>query len=94
MLIHQMDAIITFLNGELEEQIYMRQPVRYVVPGKEHMVCKLKKSLYRLKQAPRSWNKTLHDYMKWIGFSQSTFDPCVYIRDSKSSVSSYCCSLC
>ena len=61
-----MDAIITFPNGELEEQIYMRQPVRYVVPGKEYMVCKLKKSLYELKQAPRSWNKTLHEYMNGL----------------------------
>lgn len=85
MVIHQMDAITAFLNGELEEEIYMRQPEGYVVPGKEHMVCKLKKSLYGLKQAPRCWNKALHDHMEQIGFKRSTSDPCVYIQ-AKSSV--------
>ena len=89
MLIHQMDAITAFLNGELKEEIYMRQPERYVVPGKEHMVCKFKKkSLYGLKQAPQCWNKTLDDYMKQIGFSQSTSDPCVYV------ISQHCYRLC
>ena len=58
-----MDAITAFLNGELKEDIYMRQPEGYVVPGKEHMVCKLKKSLYGLKQAPRCWNKALHNHL-------------------------------
>ena len=62
------------VNGELKEEIYMRQPEGYVVPGKEHMVCKL----------------TLDDYMKQIEFSQSTTDPCVYIQDEKSSVNICC----
>ena len=80
MLIHQMDIVTAFLNGELDEEIYMQQPTGYVIPGKEHLVCKLKKSLYGLKQSPRCWNKAFHDYMEVIGFSQSVADPCVFIR--------------
>ncbi len=59
----------------------MKQPDGYTVPGKEEMVCKLKKSLYGLKQSPRCWNKAFHDYMEQIGFKQSTADPCVYIKN-------------
>ena len=51
--IHQMDLKIVFLNGELEEEIYIEQPEGFVVPGKEKKVCKLIKSLYGLKQAPK-----------------------------------------
>ena len=51
--IHQMDVKIAFLNGELEEEIYIEQPEGFVVPGKENKVCKLIKLLYGLKQAPK-----------------------------------------
>ena len=51
--IHQMDVKTTFLNGELEEEIYMEQPEGFIVPGKEKKVCRLVKSLYGLKQAPK-----------------------------------------
>ncbi len=76
---HQMDVVTAFLNGKIDEEIYMKQPDGYTVPGKEDMVCKLKKSLYVLKQSPRCWNKAFHDYMEQIGFKQSAADPCVYI---------------
>uniref|UniRef100_H3G5D2 Reverse transcriptase Ty1/copia-type domain-containing protein n=1 Tax=Phytophthora ramorum TaxID=164328 RepID=H3G5D2_PHYRM len=49
--IHQMDVKTVFLNGTLEEEIYMAQPEGFKVPGKEHLVCKLLRSLYGLKQA-------------------------------------------
>ena len=51
--LEQMDMKTIFLHRDLEEEIYMEQPEEFEAPGKEHLVCKLKKSLYSLKQAPR-----------------------------------------
>ena len=51
--VHQMDVKTTFLNGDLEEKIYMEQPEGFIVPRQEKKVCKLVKSLYGLKQAPK-----------------------------------------
>ena len=53
LVVHQMDVKIAFLNGDLEEEIYMEQSESYVVLGQEYKVCKLVKSLYGLKQAPK-----------------------------------------
>ena len=50
-----MDAKTTFLHGDLEEEIYMKQPKGFISKGKEELVCKLKKYLYGLKQSPRIW---------------------------------------
>ena len=80
LLLHQMDVVTAFLNGTLEEEIYMQQPNGYTQPGKEHLVCKLKWSLYSLKQSPHCWNKVFTQFMKAIGFTQSTADPCIYVR--------------
>ncbi|KAM7466339.1 hypothetical protein LguiB_013901 [Lonicera macranthoides] len=52
-----MDVKTAFLNGELEEEIYMNQLEGYVIPGSEHKVCRLVKSLYGLKQAPKQWHE-------------------------------------
>jgi hypothetical protein len=57
LLVHQMDVKTAFLNGELEEEIYMEQPDGFVVDGQEGKVCKLLKSLYGLKQAPKQWHE-------------------------------------
>ena len=83
MLIHQMDVVTTFLNGKLDEEIYMAQPDGYVEAGKEHLVCKLKKSVYGLKQSPWCWNRAFSEYLESIGFEQSAADPCVYIRSTE-----------
>ena len=53
IFIHQMHVKIAFLNGDLEEEIYMLQPEGHITPGKENKVFKLRKSLYDLKQAPK-----------------------------------------
>ena len=54
--IWQMDVKTVFLNGNLEEEIYMLQPESFIAKNQEYMVCKLKRFIYGLKQASRSWN--------------------------------------
>ena len=58
----------------------MEQPVGYVKEGEEQLVCRLKKSLYRLKQSSRCWNSALDSHHKSMGFSQSQSDPCLYTQ--------------
>ncbi|XXG80088.1 hypothetical protein AAC387_Pa09g1030 [Persea americana] len=75
-----MDVKTTFLNGNLDECIYMVQPDGFVSEGREHMLCKLKKSIYGLKQASRSWNIHFGQAIKSFGFEQNFDEPCVYKR--------------
>ena len=79
-LIYQMDVETAFLNGKLNEEIYTQQPEGYVKPGEEHLVCKLEKSLYGLKQSSRCWNKAFRESVEKVGFTQTSADPCVFIR--------------
>ena len=57
-----MDVKSAFLNGYLEEELYVEQPIRNVVEGQEDKVLKLKKSLFDLKHAPRAWNSRIEKY--------------------------------
>ena len=84
MLLHQMDVVTAFLNGTLEEDIYMQQLAGYVQPGKEKMVCKLNKLLYVLKQSPMWWNKEFKEHMKSANFKQSSADPCIFTKTEES----------
>jgi ATP-binding cassette subfamily B (MDR/TAP) protein 1 len=59
----QLDVKTAFLHGELEEEIYMDQPKGFIVPGKEDTICKLRRSLYGLKQSPRQWYKMFDSFM-------------------------------
>lgn len=81
--VHQMDVHTAFLNGNLSETVFMRQP-----PGFERgsQVCKLNKSLYGLKQAPRSWNERFNEFILKLGFSRSQFDSCLYVRKMRETV--------
>ena len=81
--LHQMDVTTAFLHGELSEEVYMEQPEGYIVPGKEHMVCRLKRSIYGLKQAPRCWNYALDKRLKEMGFKQTSGDPCLYVSSDQ-----------
>jgi hypothetical protein len=76
--IHQMDVNTAFLNGELEEDIYMKQPEGFVIPGKENLVCKLNKSLYGLKQSGRAWYMKLDTALLKMNFKRLKSDHCVY----------------
>ena len=78
--LHQMDVSCAFLNGELNEEIYLSQPPNFVVKGKENYYLKLNKSLYGLKQSPRCWNSALDNFLKDIGFIRSSSDSCIYVR--------------
>lgn len=81
--IEAMDIKTAFLYGELDEEIYMEQPEGFVEKGKEHMVCKLQKAIYGLKQASRTWNQKLHQTLIGIGFARTRSDAGVYVYEQK-----------
>jgi len=78
--VHHLDVKTTFLNGELEEEVYVGQPEGYAVKGKEKQVYKLSKALYGLKQAPRAWNIKLDKSLKKLGFTKCYSEQAVYKR--------------
>ncbi|GKF37352.1 zinc finger, CCHC-type containing protein, partial [Tanacetum coccineum] len=80
LVIHQMDAKTAFLNGDLEEEVYMKQPEEIVMPGKEQKVCKLVKSLYGLKQAPKQWHQKFDEVVLSNSFLLNQSDKCVYSK--------------
>ena len=86
MITHQMDVRSAYLNAPIGKyEVFMQQPKGFEKVGKngEKLVCKLKKSLYGLKQSGRNWNNMLHNYLCEEKFSQSSPDPCVYTRNSE-----------
>jgi transposase InsO family protein len=80
--LHQMDVKSAYLNGDLEEDIYMQQPEGYEQIGdnQQQLVCKLIKSLYGLKQAGRTWHLKIDIVLKREGFRALDADHCMYIR--------------
>ena len=72
LYLEQLDMKTTFLHGDLEEDLYMIQPKGFIVQGQENLVCKLRKSLCGLKQAPRQWYKKFDNFMHRIGTRRLT----------------------
>ena len=71
--LHQLDVKTAFLNGDLEEVIYMKQPPGYEEGG-PRTVCRLRKAIYGLRQAPRAWHAKLNSTLEGMGFRASTAD--------------------
>jgi hypothetical protein len=82
--LHQMDVKIAFLEGDLQESVYMAQPEDFVIEGKEYMGYRLKKSIYGLKQVSRQWYLKFDEIIKKIGFLKNQVDNCVYIKIKRS----------
>jgi len=76
-----MDVKSAFLNGVLEEEVYIGQPPGYMKIGEEKKVLKLKKALYRLKQAPRAWNTRIDTYFKENEFKQCSYEQALYAKN-------------
>eukprot|EP00253_Pinus_taeda_P023381 PITA_23381 len=75
--VYQMDVKSAFLNGVLMEEVYIEQPIGYEKKGQEHKVCKLKKALYGLKEAPRAWYSRTDSYLLENGFEKCN-DVCLF----------------
>jgi hypothetical protein len=82
--LQQMDVKTTFLNGDLEEEVYMKQPEGFPSSDGEKLVFKLKKSLYGLKQASRQWYLKFHNVISSFGFVENIMDQCIYLKVSGS----------
>ena len=80
--LHQLDIKTAFLNGKLEEDVYVEQPPGYE-QGPPGLACHLKHALYGLKQAPRTWHKRLDQELALHSFKPSDADPSLYIRHDK-----------
>ena len=78
--VYQFDVKSAFLNGELEEEVYVSQPKGFIISGKEEQVYKLNKALYGLKQAPRAWYAKIDSYFLQNGFERSKNEPTLYTK--------------
>ncbi|GJT62508.1 retrovirus-related pol polyprotein from transposon TNT 1-94 [Tanacetum coccineum] len=80
MVVYQMDVKTAFLNGNLQEEVYVSQPDSFVDPDNPNHVYKLKKALYGVKQAPRAWYDMLSSFLISQDFSKGSMDPTMFIR--------------
>lgn len=80
MSLTQFDVCTAFLYGQLEEEVFMKQPEGY--DDESGLVCKLlQRSLYGLKQAPRCWNRRFTEFIEKLGFKQCDADPCLFVKN-------------
>ena len=75
--LYEIDVTTAFLNGNLKEEIYIKQPV--AIKGQKHLVFRLKRSIYGSKKSPQCWNSAIDNQLKLMGFSQTTSDQCLYV---------------
>lgn len=80
LLLKHYDIKTAYLYANLEEELYMRQPAGFEENGKEQLVCRLRRSIYGLKQSARCWNQRIHTVLQNLNFEQSQSDPCLYIK--------------
>jgi hypothetical protein len=78
--LHKMDVKTAFLNGVIEEEVYIEQPQGFEVEDRKTHVCKLKKALYGLKQAPRAWYGRIDSFLMSLGFTKSKADSNLYFK--------------
>ena len=78
--IHQMDVKTAFLNGVVEEDVYVEQPLGFETHDRESHVYRLNKSLYGLKQAPRTWYDRIESFLTCFGFTKSKVDSNLYYK--------------
>jgi len=78
--VYQMDVKSTFVNGDLEEEVYIEQLDGFILGDDPKLVCRLKRALYGLKQAPRAWYYHLDKYLHQQGFSKGSIDSNLYIK--------------
>jgi hypothetical protein len=76
--IHQMDVKNMFLNGIIEEELYIEQPEGFETFERDSHVCRLKRELYGLKQEPRAWYTQIDNYFTGLGFTKSEADANLY----------------
>lgn len=81
LYLHQMDVSSAYLNSDLKETVYMKQPEQFVSQEFPNKVCKLNKAIYGLKQSGREWNEKIDKVLKEMGFTPCASEPCVYTRN-------------
>jgi hypothetical protein len=84
--VYQMNVKSAFLNGELEEEVYIEQPEGFQLSENADYVCKLKKALYGLKQPPKAWYSRLDKYLQQEGFRKGSADINLYIKVSQGNI--------
>ncbi|KAL5851084.1 hypothetical protein ACOSQ3_006202 [Xanthoceras sorbifolium] len=84
--LQQMDMKTAFLNGDLEDEVFMKQPKGFSSSDGEQLVCKLKKSIYDLKQASRQWYLKFHNVISSFGFVENIMNQCIYQKVSGSKI--------
>ena len=75
-----MDVKTAFLNGVVEEEVYVEKPLSFETHARETHVCKLKKSLYNLKQTPKTWYDRIDSFLSSLGFTKSKADSNLYYK--------------